>query len=373
VSAIDHPRAASIHCEVVPLSAIPAAWDKAWASLAQRAAEPNAFAENWFLRASATHLAPPDDGRLLTVWQGPELIGLVPLCVAPKYGRVPVRHVQNWLHFHAFLGTPLVRAGRERDFWIAALDALDKAEWAPGFLHMNGLAEDGPVHRALAATRRTDTVYRSERALLETGLSPDAYYEAHVRKKKRKEIARLQSRLREHGTVTCDRLQANEDTALWCRDFLALEASGWKGRGGSALGSAPATSAFFTDAISAAHAQSRLEILRLSVDGKPIAMLVNFLVAPGSFSFKIAFDEDYARFSPGVLIQLENLKILDRDDIAWMDSCAIADHSMINSLWAERRRIVRVTIPLKGAVRQAAFMASRSLETGAALVRKMVR
>ena len=51
-----------------------------------------------------------------------------------------------------------------------------------------------------------------------------------------------------------------------------------------------------------------------------------------------ASTSDYARFSPGVLIQLENLKILDRGDVAWMDSCAVQDHPMIDSLWTEPPR-----------------------------------
>ena len=50
-------------------------------------------------------------------------------------------------------------------------------------------------------------------------------------------------------------------------------------------------------------------VSRLDLDGKPLAMLVNFLTAPGSFSFKTAFDEAFSRYSPGVLIQLDNLAI----------------------------------------------------------------
>jgi CelD/BcsL family acetyltransferase involved in cellulose biosynthesis len=370
MSVIDHPRADSFHTEVVPLSAIPDGWDAPWAVLASRASEANSFAESWFLRASAAHIAHPESARVIAVWQGPDLLGVMPLVLAPRYGRIPVAHVENWLHFHAFLGTPLVRAGRETAFWTGVLEELDGADWAPAFLHINGLVENGPIHNALAAARRADIVLRSERALLESELSPTAYYETHVRKKKRKEIGRLKSRLAELGPVSCGRLSADDDIALWINDFLALEASGWKGRAGSALGADDSTRRFFTDAVSAAHASKKLEILRLSVGDKPIAMLVNFLAVPGSFSFKIAFDEDYSRFSPGVLIQLENLAILDRPDIAWMDSCAVSDHSMINSLWAERRSIVRVTVPLKGRRRRALFTASRSLEKASAIVRR---
>ena len=110
-------------------------------------------------------------------------------------------------------------------------------------------------------------------------------------------------------------------------------------------------------------------MLRLTLDGKVIAMLINFMTPPGGFAFKIAFDEDYARFSPGVLIKIENLKVLGRPDIEWMDSCAVENHPMINSLWAERREIVRITVPLAGARRKAVFRGARLLERTAAWVR----
>ena len=155
----------------------------------------------------------------------------------------------------------------------------------------------------------------------------------------------------------------------WIADFLALEASGWKGREGSALGGDPSTKRFFEAAIAGAHCAGKLDMLSLTLDGKPIAMLVNFITPPGAFAFKIAFDEDYARFSPGVLIKIENLRMLDRTDVGWTDSCAVEDHAMINSLWAERREIVRVTVPLAGARRKAVFTTARGVETLAARVR----
>lgn len=110
-----------------------------------------------------------------------------------------------------------------------------------------------------------------------------------------------------------------------------------------------AEAAFFRDCISAAFANERLMFLRLDFDGKPMAMLVNFLMGAGGFSFKIAFDETMSRFSPGVLIELDNLAhILDAPEPRWMDSCAAPGHPMIDGLWAERRRIVQYRIELKG-------------------------
>jgi CelD/BcsL family acetyltransferase involved in cellulose biosynthesis len=364
-----HPEVAQVTTEVVPMSAIPSVWDPAWDELAANAAEPNPFYERWFLKPAIARLQPDDGARMIAVWQGRVLIGLLPVTAHGKYGRAPIRHLENWAHYHCFYAAPLVRRGQESAFWDAALSLLDAADWAPGFLHLTGLDAEGPVLHALQATRRADIVHRSERAMLQSPLSPTAYYETHIRKKKRKEIGRLQSRLRDEGDVRFEMLDDAAALDEWIDHFLALEAAGWKGQAGSALGANADTATFFREAVRGAQAAARLEMRRVTLNGRPIAMLVNFLTPPGSFSFKIAFDEDFARFSPGVLIQIENLKILEHPGIAWMDSCAAEDHPMINSLWAERREIVRVTVPLAGAKRMATFHAARALETAAAIAR----
>ena len=349
-----------------------------WNELAAHASEPNPFAERWFVEASLRHLRGSEPVRLIAVRAAGRLIGIVPLCLHSHYGRLPIRNVQNWQHYHSFLGNPLLRAGEERAAWSAILDLLDRADWAAGFLHLTGIALGGPVEAALVAEARArgrgcDLVQHGERALLATTLSPEAYYETTVRKKKRKELKRLQSRLAELGKVETRRLAPDDDLREWCDAFLALERSGWKGRAGSALASDAATDGFFREALAGAHAAGRLQVLRMELDGRPIAMLVNFLTPPGSSSFKIAFDEELARFSPGVLIQLENYAVLDHPGVEWMDSCAAENHPMINSLWGERRSIGRVTVELGGRRRRLLFRTARAAEDGFAAIKRRLR
>jgi CelD/BcsL family acetyltransferase involved in cellulose biosynthesis len=340
-----------------------------WAALAEAAAEPNAFAEHWFVAASLPGMAAGVEVRLIEARRAGRLIGVMPVAVEAGYARLPVRIVKNWCHDQMFLGTPLVAAGEEAGFWSAVLAALDAAAWAPNLLHLRGMVEGGPVHRGLCAARRCAIVHREVRAFLDSDLDPRSYYEQAVRQKKRKEIRRLRNRLAEMGPVVT--LTLDDGAALdgWCDLYLALEKAGWKGAAGSALAGTPETELFFRDALRAAWAAGRLQFLRLDVGARTIAMLVNFLSAPGSFSFKTVFDEDYARFSPGVLIQIENLEILRRPDIAWMDSCAAEDHPMIDSLWTERRSIVRLTVPLKGVRRRLVYAFCRALEVGSAALR----
>ena len=367
---------------VCAIDAAPRDHARHWDDLAESASEPNVFAERWFVEPGVRHMLPPGETRLIAVWDGDgpggTLLGLLSVRVEGKYGRMAVRHVQNWVHAQSFLGTPLVRRGHEQAFWGEVLAVLDAADWAPGFLHLTGLAEGGPVHRGLAAAaaargRPCSIVHRSQRALLAAGLSPTAYYQAAVRKKKRKELARLSARLAETGDMSFETLERGADLGAWCDDFLALEAAGWKGRAGSALAADPGTEAFFRELLAAAFAAGRLEVIRLAVAGRPIAMLVNLHAPPGGFSYKIAFDEDYARYSPGVLLEIENLRVLARPGFAWMDSCAVENHPMIDSLWRERRPIVRVTVPLSGARRGATFRICRAIEDGWALAKRMVR
>ncbi|MBC2778999.1 GNAT family N-acetyltransferase [Parasphingopyxis marina] len=348
-----------------------------WTVLADQAAEPNCFAERWFLEPSLALLAKRGDVRVATL-MSPEglLAGLMPLTVKPRYGRLPVKSVQNWLHHNAFLGVPLIRRGMETEFWKALLPALDTQRWARGLFHVSGLTANGRALRGLedaaeTLDRRCDIVHRTRRAMLQTQHTPQTYWEANVRKKKRKEIDRLVKRLGEIGDAGFTTLHRDADVAPWIDAFLELEARGWKGDAGSAIACDPAIAEFFRTALTAAHGRGILDFHRLDLDGKPIAMLVNFLSAPGGFSFKIAFDEKFARFSPGVLIERYNLRILDRDDIAWVDSCASEDHPMIDGLWSERRDIVRVTVPLGGRRRGMIFRLARFAENRAAKVRQI--
>ena len=142
---------------------------------------------------------------------------------------------------------------------------------------------------------------------------------------------------------------------MWIEDFLALEHSGWKGAQGSALASHQATARMFREALFGAAGRGRLERLTLSLDDEPIAMLANFITPPGAYSYKTAFDERFARYSPGVLVQRENLALLDRRGIAWCDSCAAADHPMIDHIWRERRPVGRLSIAIGGSLRRALF------------------
>jgi CelD/BcsL family acetyltransferase involved in cellulose biosynthesis len=353
------PRAASAQLSFVPWRALESeigAWDR----LALRASEPNPFFEGWYLLPSLRRLPGTDAVGVLRFEQDGELAGLLPMVRAGRYYRWPVPQLSSWLHDNCFCGVPLVARGAEMPFWRAVLRWADAEPGMALFMHLRGMVLGGPMHAALGAVaacdgRQVEVVHSEARAMLASDLSPDAYLEASLSGKKRKELRRQASRLADEGEVAFDRRTDAQGIALWCAAFLDLERAGWKGKAGSALGCAEATANLFCESLEGAAARGRLERLTLTLDGRPIAMLATFLASPGAYSYKTAFAEDFARFSPGVLLQRENLRVLDHAEIAWSDSCAQADHPMIDHLWRERRSIGRLSIAIGGDLRRALF------------------
>lgn len=356
-NSVPRPGEGSLVC--VPWRALEtdtAGWDR----LARNAAEPNPFFESWYLLPSLRHLPGSERVSVLRFEHDGGLAGLLPILHARRYYRWPVPQLSSWVHANCFCGAPLVAKGLEESFWRAVLNWADAHAGPALFLHLRGIPLEGPLHAALASVllrepRHAAVVHQEQRAMLASDLSPEAYLEASLSGKKRKELRRQARRLSEEGELAFERRTDAQDLGRWCDRFLALEASGWKGKAGSALACSPATEAMFRESLAGAARLGRLERLTLTLDGRPLAMLATFLSAPGAFSYKTAFDERYARFSPGVLLQRENLAMLEREDFAWSDSCASADHPMIDHFWRERRRIGSLSIAIGGRLRRFAF------------------
>ncbi|MFA9201622.1 MAG: GNAT family N-acetyltransferase, partial [Cypionkella sp.] len=320
-----------------------------WDALSLRAAEPNPFAERWFVEAGLAAFDPAGAVLLAALMVGGAIVGLVPLVRRARYERYPLPHIAAWGHANAFCGTPLVAAGHEHAFWRELLGWADGHARAATFLHLEQIPRGGPLYAALrdvcaAEGRAAALVQQQDRAMLASHLSPGDYFEASLSGKKRKELRRQAARLADLGAVRFERLTDDCALARWCDAFLALELAGWKGAEGSALACDPAKAAFFRAALAGAAEQGRLERLALYLGDEPIAMLANFVTPPGAYSFKTAYDERFARFSPGVLLQRENLALIAREDIAWVDSCAAADHPMIERIWREKRSMARVSV-----------------------------
>jgi len=328
----------------------------AWDVLTRNALEPNVFYESWALLPAFEQFVPAHSTVVvLLVWADTthaKLMGLFPLVCETAYLGCPVCHWKNWLHLHCPVGIPPIH----REYAGKVLDTfynwLGRATAATLFSFQK-VPVDGLFFkhlRTVLASRGQllDTSDQWERALLSSPLSGADYIAQHQRKKKLKEFERLRRRLGELGQLEFHTLLPGDtrDMHQWAQEFLSLEKKGWKGRSDTAMQSQPHERYFAERLISYAAARGQLMMLKITLDGKPIAIKLNLNSATqGAFALKIAYDEQYAQYSPGVLLELENILVTqDKAEIGWMDSCAVPDHPMINHLWSERRQMANVRI-----------------------------
>ena len=337
-----------------------------WDELAACAAEPNVFYERWQFESAWTTFRELDvvvaiyrRGR--TKADSPTLIGLFPTVRRQTPSRWLGWRAELWTHPYGFLRTPLLRRGsclEAIDLWTRAVSLIwpdiDLAVWE----RMHG---EGPVHHALTDwLRRTGcrsvTTQRYNRAVcVPRSGTYDDYIEHAVSKKQRRELSRQRRRLEEIGLLTYTRPANDHEVDLFTDSFLDLEVAGWKGENESAIAADETHSAYFRAIIRNAWTNDQLDAGELRLDGKPIASKLSFVSCDHAkqrvgFACKIAYRESLAKFSPGVLLELETIRHLHETNMCdRIDSCAAPDHPMIDRLWSERVQMQHVAFALPNA------------------------
>jgi CelD/BcsL family acetyltransferase involved in cellulose biosynthesis len=358
------PRRLTGRAEWKPLAAL-AELRGEWRELSRRALEPNVFYDPAFALAAAPVFG-VGVGAVL-VWSRAmpgRLIGLFPLRVERRYGLIST--ITGWTHPYAPLGVPLVDRN-EADAAIGAfLDHVEAEHKLPKLLLLPLIARDGPFAAALARVLarhggKAQGFGDHARALLAPGADRAGYLD-HVSHKKLKELRRQRRRLDEKGAVTFVSAHEPAGIAPALADYLMLEASGWKGRAGTAARQSAEVLHFIQGAIAALSAEDRVRIDRLTRGAMPLAAAVTLRAGDCAWFWKIAYDEDAARASPGVQLSVDLTQQLLADaSLARVDSCATADHPMIDHLWRERLTLTDLLIaPGRASLMQ--FRLARSLE-----------
>ena len=334
---------------------------KLWENLADAAIEPNPFYEHWMFLPAMRNLRAGRDVRVLLVSsdgdsnvKDGQLCGVFPLERLNRYKGFPVSGWAFWRHAHCFLTTPLLRKECASEALATLFDWLSSEGKPFGFLEWRYLAGDGSFHQLLI-----DELYQrgilpliSEwftRPLFRPLDNAEQYFTAVLSGKHRKALRRRNELLSELGRVEFTPSDPSGDIEAWLAQFLRIEASGWKGKEGSALASREGHRSFFLSAAKEALYRNRLLMPAILLEGKPIAQNCYFRAGRGVFHFKPAFDENYSRFSPGFHLECENIRYLHTvPEIEWLDSCTGPDNEMFNRLFRLRRTIQSLVIPGTG-------------------------
>jgi len=329
--------------EIVDRRDLPRCED-AWRDLAARAGEPNAFAEPEFLIPALQRLASPRI-RALLVWRDAERQSLIGLA-AVAAPRLPFGLAALWRSEQAGLPAALFDRAAGVEALAAIVAAIRAWRPRPVGLRLPFAIADGSIAAAAAALAARDRLtlwdaHRRSRAALILGGKAD--FDARLDKRRRKEWSRQRRRLEELGPVES---RVGADAAA-IEAFLAVEKSGWKGARGSALDAHAARASFAREALAGFAARDRLEIHTLTLKGEPIAAAVALHSGDRAFYWKTAYDERFAAFSPGVQVTLDLSRRLEREPgLALADSCAIADHPMIDRAWRDRIELVDLALSL---------------------------
>lgn len=322
-----------------------------WIELASQAFDPNVFFEYDQLAPALSLLSGSTPIIVACVFaknsdgKQRQLIGLVPFERVPGRLGVTPAALRLWQHPYALLSTPLIHKKWAKAVWRALIAWSRSQDRSPQIIDMPLLLAEGGAYKALVDVVREDRLLlfvadHFTRAFLSEGPRTGS-----ISNSKLSQLRRKRRRLEDLGHVEYKELPHDGDVDRWIEDFLRLEASGWKGQEGTAMACRPEHADYFRQICRNAVARQRLHMPALLLDGKPVAMKCNFLSETGAFWLKVAYDESLSKFSPGTLLELENVQNFPTD--RWMDSCT-APTSYCDEIWNGRRTIQNVMLSTGG-------------------------
>jgi hypothetical protein len=269
-----------------------------------------------------------------------------------RQSAIPVRVLSGPPFLHGYAATPVIDRSCLDETLEAFLDKIAADEQLPKIVALDAMATDGPTMdaliRVLSSRGKVPRILdRSRRPRLKSDLDGKDYLEKALSSSTRKKLRQHRRRLSERGELSAVILRDPQAVREALEHFLQMEASGWKGRQGTALLCSDADAAFTRAAVGALAEEGRACIHALTLDRRPVSMQIVLRAGAGAFTWKIAYDENLHDFSPGMLL-LEDYTaaFLQDPSIAFVNSCTYDDRSFM-SVWTERESIANLWIDVR--------------------------
>ena len=318
-----------------------------WKILSDNALQPAGYNAPELILPLLTNLG---SVKLITVRQGPDLL----LAFPATNERLLTR---TWDTPLTASGLPHVSEGLAE----SAIQTLINAQNKP--LLLKAIPTDGKFFDILKRhSAHFEIIEKWQRAALRPSGTYEDWLQNNFDQKRRKEFKRQRSRLSEQGVMTTDTLQQGQDLKPFVDELLLLEAKGWKGAKGTAISANPKLKAALEKACANLHNSKKLRFWSLKLNGKSIASLYAIVEGDQAWLGKIAYDEDFAKYSPGVQIILHCTEnFFSEPHIKLVDSSAIPDHPMIDRIWRDRIEMATVVIG-SASINKAIFLRIVKLE-----------
>ena len=133
-------------------------------------------------------------------------------------------------------------------------------------------------------------------------------YESALSRNRRRSLRRGLRALEARGDVSFDVHEGAAGLDRAMAELFEVEASGWKGRAGTAMASLPETERFYAEVARWAAANGWLRLSFLRLDGRPIACDLSIEFGGTAYSLKSGYDEAYGAVGPGALLLREQVR-----------------------------------------------------------------
>lgn len=323
--------------------------EESWDNLSENAAVENPYYARPYARALLRHLEPARDVEALCAFMGGHLVGLLPFETSRRrwvgLGKVNLA----WTTPYTMSTVPLIHRSHQEAVIPALAEAMRTlVPESPFWLFSDLPTEPNPVADLLSSIEgrggRLENLASYERPALSKGQDFETHMRTHVSKNRRKGLNRNRRRLEELGSVRFTNSNSGLELAHAVEAFLEIEASGWKGRAGTALDCAPETRAFGLSAFGPRAGRSICRADCLWLDGTVIAVSLSLQSGRTAHTLKAAYDESYRAYAPGLLLEQEIMRdFLDGNWADHLDSATGPGHPL-EGLWGDRMKVSDVLL-----------------------------
>ncbi len=320
---------------------------EAWYDLLNNSVEKNTFLAPWFARFSFELFK--QKPLIVTIFSDDKLIGLLPVQPDLGYAKLPIKFYKSAIHYHQFLGTPLVRQNYEEQFSKVIFDWIDSLPKTASLFFFNLISDETSITKAmeLHAHKQSRPYWVSEK-ISRAAVWPKPTHAPNKEatgKTRHKNIERRRKELEKLGQISVERLSDLSQLKSWYDDFLHLENNGWKKDKGTSIQQNEPDKLFFYQMLLHGLKQDQLNFFRLKIDNKSIAYTVDILTDEFVYCLRCAHDMDYRKYGPGALLEYEGYKFYRAHQIDYIvDSCTAPNNQMLNKIFPDRKKISSIAV-----------------------------
>jgi CelD/BcsL family acetyltransferase involved in cellulose biosynthesis len=263
---------------------------------------------------------------------------------------------------------PVLDRTREADARKAIIAALKNDPDLPKVIRATSLPE--PELSAIAAYTSVTMAERWTRATLDGVLTnaPEDVLQAMLGGAYKKRI-RAEQALGRLGRFRHETWRG-ADAAAGFGLFVELEDKGWKGKGGTSLKRNPRDLAYVRSLAARLADEDAFAVDALMLDDRPIAIGLLPDRAGGAVFWKTAFDEDFAKHSPGVLLDIAVTRRMLREGRPHLDSGMMEFTDPDSQIWPGRAAYARAAIDFSGGMPGLLVRAGKRLRHTMRLMRR---